>query len=348
MTCRLTLALTCLALAALPACSCGDSHALPDAASAPDAPGLDAPGTDAPEVPLDAPAPDSPGLDTPIDRPDTDGVCLTHTLETMTIQELTLMESLDVHAGRSFRVSASYTQSNGCHSRAMPRVEIDPTTHTVNVTVRDWVENGLGCTEIARMDSRAITLQLESGDWTIRDASPGGTARLAITIGPGIRAPCVPDGGDCLQNCDCLGREVCLSTTGIAGPFTACAEPCEEDLDCSVSGGRCMSVDDGFDLTCATTDSGCSATGCPEGYECGMSGSCTPTFRLGSATRIECTCDSECESGLSCVMGPGGSRCEVTCPTGGSWCSGAHFCAEAEMDVGGIAAEDSVCGWVGE
>ena len=43
---------------------------------------------------------------------------------------------------------------------------------------------------------------------------------------------CVPDGGDCLQNCDCLGRQVCLSAGGLGGPFTACAEPCEEDLDC--------------------------------------------------------------------------------------------------------------------
>lgn len=347
MTSRLSFVLTSLALAGLAGCSCGDSHSLPDAAPAPDAPGLDAPGTDAPVIPPDAPLPDAPGLDAPLDRPDTDGVCLTHTLETMTIQELTLMESLDVHSGRSFRVQASYTQSNGCHSRAMAQVEVDTATRTVNVTVRDWIENGVGCTEIARLDRRTITLQLESGDWTIRDASPGGTARLAITIGPGIRAPCVPDGGDCLQNCDCLGREVCLSTTGLGGPFTACAEPCEEDLDCSMPGGRCLSADDGFDLTCAATSSGCSATGCPEGYAC-EGASCTPTFTLGSSTRHTCACDSECEPGLSCVVGPGGSRCEVACPTGGSWCSGPHFCAEAEMDVAGLAADDAVCGWVGE
>jgi hypothetical protein len=357
MTSRIAVVLASLLLVpAAAGCSCGETHSPADAAPGSDAPGLDAPGADAPGLDApgadapgaDAPGADAPGADAPLDRPDAAGVCVTHSLEVMTIQELRLLESLDVHAGRSFRVQASYTQSNGCHSRAMTRVEIDPATRTVDVTVRDWIGNGTACAEIARLDARTITLQLEAGDWTIRDASPGGTATLAITIGPGIRAPCVPDGGDCLQNCDCLGREVCLSTLGIGGPFTACAEPCEEDLDCSEPGGRCLSVDDGFDLTCQPTSSGCSATGCPVGYECGASGSCAPTFRLSSSTRVACTCDAECEPGLSCVTGPGGSRCEVACPTGGSWCSTMHFCAEARMDVAGIAASDAVCGWVGE
>lgn len=353
MASRLALVLTSLALVGLAAgCSCGDSHSPSDAALVPDAPGLDAPGLDAPGLdapaePPDAPVADAPGLDAPPDRPDAPGECLTRSLASMPIQELRLLESLDVHAGRSFRVQASYTQSNGCHSRAMTRVEIDPATRTVDVTVRDWVENGGACAEIARLDTRTITLRLESGDWTIRDASPGGTTTLAITIGPGIRAPCVPDGGDCLQDCDCLGREVCLSTTGLGGPFTACAEPCEEDLDCSEPGGRCLSADDGFELTCEPTSSGCTVTGCPEGYACDGA-RCTPTFRLASSTRVPCTCDSECEPGLSCVTGPGGSRCEVACPTGGDWCSSMHFCAEARMDVSGLAASDAVCGWVGE
>jgi hypothetical protein len=344
MSPRSTCPLLSVLLAALASgCTCGESHALPDASSTPDAPGPDAVGADAHEVSVDG-----AGLDAPLDRPDASGLCLTHTLQSMRIQELTLLESLDVHAGRSFRVSAAYTQSDGCHARAMTKVEIDPATRTVGITVRDWVENGRGCPELAQPDRRTVTLQLESGEWTIRDASPGGTASLAITIGPGIRAPCVPDGGDCLQNCDCLGREVCLSTTGLGGPFTACAEPCEADLDCAEPGGRCLSVDDGFDLTCATMSSGCGATGCPEGYACGMSGSCTPTFTLNSSTRRTCTCDAECDPGLACVVGPGGSRCEVPCPTAGNWCSGPHFCAEARMDVSGLAADDAVCGWVGE
>lgn len=334
-------------------CSCGESHTPVDAAPAVDAfattdaadPSTDAPGLDAPG--LDAFATDSPApMDDVAARVDAPGTCITHALRPMHIESITSLEALDVHAGRSFRVRAAYTQSDTCHSRAMTDVEIDPATHTVSLVVRDWVEEGLGCGELARPDARTITLQLESGDWTIRDASEGGTASLAITIGPGIRAACVPDGGDCLQNCDCLGDEVCLSATGLGGPYTACAEPCEEDLDCS-EGGSCTSFDDGFDLVCSA-GGGCGATGaCPDGYAC-EGGSCTPTFRLAASTRVECTCDSECEEGLSCVTGATGSRCEARCPTAGAWCSSMHFCGEERQDVAGLAVTDAVCVWAGE
>jgi hypothetical protein len=345
-----------LGLMLTPGCACGDSHTVLDAASPPradasldgfwalDAPGLDARGEDAPG--LDAGL-DAAGLDAA--GPDAGGVCLTRALESMRIEELTSLEALDVHAGRSFRVQARYTQPDGCHARAMTKVEIDPATRTVDVTVRDWVTNGTGCAELARLDARTITLRLESGDWTIRDASPGGTATMRVTIGPGIRSPCVPDGGDCLQDCDCLGREVCLSTLGVGGPFTSCAEPCEDDVDCSEAGDHCLSVDDGFELACQSSGLGCEdpTRPCPHGYAC-TARRCEPTFVLGSATRTECTCDAECAPGLSCVTGAGGSRCEVTCPTAGAWCSGMHFCAEARQDVAGLAPEDAVCGWVGE
>lgn len=334
-------------------CSCGESHVVGvDATSPPreDA-SLDAPAPSDDALSIDAPGLDAPGLDAPspfpdANRPDADGVCTSYGLRDMRIQELTSLESLDVHAGRSFRVSAGYTLSDSCHSRAMTRVEIDPATHTVNVTVRDWVQDGVGCAELARQDWRTITLQLESGDWTIRDASAGGTASLAITIGPAIRAACRPDGGDCLQNCDCLGREVCLSTTGLAGPFTACAEPCEEDIDCGdgSAGRRCLSLDDGFDLTC---QSGPACDTCPTGYAC-EGGGCAPTFRLGAATRVECSCDAECDEGLSCVFGASGGRCEARCATGGAWCSSMHFCGEARQDVAGVAPTDAVCVWAGE
>ncbi|MBN8614111.1 MAG: hypothetical protein J0L92_26165 [Deltaproteobacteria bacterium] len=328
-------------------CSCADSHSATDASSPPRADAsLDAP---APE--LDAPALDAPGLDAftslpDAQRPDADGVCTSYRLRDMRIEEITSLEAIDVHASRSFRVGARYTQTDTCHSRAMTNVEIDPATHTVNLTVRDWVQEGVGCGELAREDQRAITLHLESGDWTIRDASEGGTASLAITIGPGIRAVCRPDGGDCLQDCDCLERDVCLSAVGKGGPFTACAAPCEEDLDCD-GAARCTSFDDGFDRVCTPSAACGTASDCLEGFEC-EAGACTPTFTLGSSTRTECDCDADCEAGLSCVTGATGSRCEARCATGGRWCTGAHFCGEARQDVAGLAPTDAVCVSAGE
>jgi hypothetical protein len=323
-------------------CSCGPVTTFPDAPQPDVTPDRDAPGPDASEL-------DASELDAPADRPDAAGACLTRTLETVRIDEFLLAEALDVHAGRSFRVVARTTQPDSCHGRAMTKVEIDPIGRTVDVTVRAWVTGGGACLPAERADERYVTLQLESGDWTIRDASPGGAARLAITIGPGIRAPCVPDGGDCQQNCDCLGEEVCLSARGAGGmPFTACAEPCEADLDCAAAGGRCTSLEDGFDLTCVTSDTGCAAAGCPVGYACEPSGRCAPTFALGASTRVACACDADCAPGLACVTGTSGARCEVPCPTAGSWCAGAHVCGEARDDVSGLAASDAVCGWVGE
>jgi hypothetical protein len=341
MTFRLVLA--SLALLAS-GCSCSIVQAFPDAPLPPDV----TPVRDAPPD-LDAPASDAPDLDAPADRPDAETSCLTRTLAILPIDELVLAEALDVHSGRSFRVVARYTQPDSCHARAMTKVEIDPIGRTVDITVRTWVTAGGGCFTATQPDERYVTLQLESGDWTIRDGRPGSALRLAITIGPGIRAPCMPDGGDCQQNCDCLGEEVCLSARGVGGvPFTACAEPCEADLDCAEGGGRCTSLEDGFDLTCAVTDTGCGATGCPEGYACEPSGRCTPTFVLGSATRVACACDADCAPGLACVTGTGGARCEVPCPTAGSWCSGPHVCGEARDDLSGLAAADAVCGSVGE
>lgn len=338
--------LACFA-STLAACSCGASHTIGDggldATPAPDAAVLDAPA-------LDAPALDAPALDAR--APDASTECVTHRLAPMRIEALRSMESQPIHASRSLRVQATYTMPDGCHARAMPRVVVDPNARTVDVTIRDWVSEGTGCVELERMDTRTLTLgPLAAGAWTIRDASPGGTATLSLTVGPPVPAPCMPDGGECVQDCDCLDGDVCLSTVGLGGPFQACVSPCEQDADCAARGGRCISVDDGFELTCDRTSAACdTARPCPRGYSCDA-GVCAASFRLSASTRVGCTCDAECEPGLTCVRGEQGrpSRCEARCETAAAaWCSAAHFCAEAAMDVSGLAASDAVCGWVGD
>ncbi|MCE9572126.1 MAG: hypothetical protein K8W52_03110, partial [Deltaproteobacteria bacterium] len=88
---------------------------------------------------------------------------------------------------------------------------------------------------------------------------------------------------------------------------------------------------------------------CGTGYTC-TAGACASDTALSSATRVGCACDADCAAPLRCVepAAPGGARrCEVACPTPGPWCSLGHVCGLAEADVAGLAASDSVCGWVG-
>lgn len=337
-----------LALALLGAgCSC--------ATPTPTDAGLDAP---RPDARPDTPFSDPPGLDTPPDVAADDGGagCTSLRLSVQTIQALRVLDPIAPNASRSFRVQADYTQNDGCHARAMPEVAIDPGARTVDIRVRDWVSEGVGCVEIARADTRTITLgPLAAGTWTIRDASTSGTATLTLDVGPALGTPCAPGGGDCLQDCDCGFGERCLSGVGLGGPFLACALPCEEDFDCAAiegsgagPGGVCQSVDDGLELTCRP-GTACDATRpCPAGYAC-TDARCVASFRLSMDSRHDCTCDAECEPGLRCVRGRDGTRCEVACATRSeARCSAMHWCAEAEQDVSGLAADDAVCGWVGE
>ncbi|MCC6874252.1 MAG: hypothetical protein IT378_08070, partial [Sandaracinaceae bacterium] len=296
MPSSLSRVLLACAASALAACSCGASHTIADG-------GFDA-GADAASPPdahaTDAPAGDAAATDAASDAArDASTGCVTHRLALMRIEALRSMESQPIHASRSFRVQATYTQPDGCHGRAMPRVLVDSSARTVDVTIRDWVSEGTGCVELERMDTRTLTLgPLGAGAWTIRDASPGGTATLSLTVGPPVPAPCLPDGGDCVQDCDCLEGDVCLSTVGLGGPFQACVSPCEQDADCAARGGRCISVDDGFELTCDRTSAACDpARPCPRGYGCDA-GVCRASFRLSASTRVECLCDAECEPGL--------------------------------------------------
>ena len=75
-------------------------------------------------------------------------------------------------------------------------------------------------------------------------------------------------------------------------------------------------------------------------------------FTLRMTNRVPCTCDSDCETGLTCVVpeDPELPRiCERRCGTASAlWCGGGHWCAPAAMDVAAIANVDSVCGWVGD
>lgn len=334
MRIHLTLAPLALALVSLgvSGCTCAESHE-PDDAASPDAP-----------LPADgSPRHDAALGDTDEPARDGGGLCTTRVLRDMPIDELTLLDPIEPHAGRSFRVAVRYVQPDGCHSRAMTRVEIDEARFVVRVTVRDWVLEGAACSLLAREDTRILTLSLPSADWTIEDASAGGESALALVVGPGVRSPCTPDRDSCLQDCDCEGAQRCLYAMSPSGPWGFCAEPCEEDLDCGEPGDRCeRELVGGPTSVCGPRANPCVGMSCPSGYAC-EGERCEPTFRLNGASRHECSCDAECDPGLVCVRGEGGARCEVPCPSGGAWCEGAHACGAPDE----LSVSDAVCGWLG-
>ncbi len=324
------------ALALATGCTCAESHQ-PDDAATPDA---HVSTHDTGPIGDDG----GPRVDTGVTRPDAGGLCTSRSLRAMRIDEFALLDPIEPHAGRSFRIRARYTQPDGCHSRAMTRVEIDEERFVVDVTVRDWVIAGVACTEATREDARLITLRLPSGEWTIRDAREGGTLEYPLRVGPGIRSPCTPGRDSCLQDCDCTGDARCLYAMSPSGPWGYCALPCEEDLDCRDPNAVCAIEAVGGPLSvCSSSPGPCGGVTCPAGYACDA-GRCTPTFRLSATTRHACACDAECDPGLACVVGASGSRCEVACPSGGAFCEGLHACGSVDA----LAVSDAVCGFLGE
>ena len=154
----------------------------------------------------------------------------------------------------------------------------------------------------------------------------------------------------CQMDCDCEWGQRCLGVIGGGGePTTGCAEPCEIDMDCN---GLCTNLPGGIPNSCQNDTPHCSADDpCPPHYNC-TDDLCRAAFTLRMTNRVPCTCDSDCETGLTCVVpeDPELPRiCERRCGTASAlWCGGGQWCAPAAMDVAAIANVDSVCGWVGD
>jgi hypothetical protein len=262
---------------------------------------------------------------------------------------LVLVDPVAPNTERSFRIAVDVEMS-GCQRRAMPHVEIDEASSTVTVTPRAWDVVGMDCPTVLWFDTRHVVLRLRTiGTWTVVD--PTGEHSVEVEIGAGPPRPCASTSGMCEMDCDCPhDGSVCLGGHGLGGPFTRCAHPCEDHMDCM--GGQCLSMDDGLELICVPDVPQCDGdTPCPTGYRC-EGGVCRADFTLGSAARVACICDDDCDPPLACTMAAADAtsgRCEVLCPTGSSrWCSGPHYCGPADEDISGLALTDSVCIWVGD
>ncbi len=275
--------------------------------------------------------------------------CATWTLEPTTAASLALMDQPPYDTSRSVRV-AVVTSLGECEMRAMPRAEIDAGALTATIGLAVWRQGGGTCAPAEGGVMRPVVLALpEVGNWTI---SAEGAEPIAVKIETGVAGQCGTGGSDCRRDCDCDEGEVCLNGTGVGGPFTACVRSCELDRDCGGT-GVCADIADGLNRICADGDE-CNQSGeaaCPAGYSCDLdSDSCTPDFTLGEEARGPCTCDGDCAAGLRCVRGQpdADGHCEVTCPTAGPWCEGAHVCGDSDDDAAGLATTDSVCIWPGE
>ena len=287
------------------------------------------------------------------DAPDPDApppACPSLVLRTRPVRAVAFFEAEPrLHAGRSFRVQIEYDAAP-CDQLAMPSWRIGAANSTVAIQANVFTSPE-DCPGLPRRETRVITLRLEAGTWRLLGTGAAVPPQLMVTVGPAPLLPCAPGApGSCLQDCDCLGTDRCLSGQGVGGPFLSCATPCELDRDCG--GGQCTSIPDGHLLTCDTTFAECGGPGqsCPTGFVC-AGGTCAPDFVLTSSARHECTCDSDCAAPLRCVQPtvPGRTaRCEIPCPSGGAWCQGAHACGPASQDVSGLAPSDSVCGWLGD
>ena len=327
-------------------------------------------GSDAVDVPVDVPAdvPADVPVDVPVDVPadvpvdapadaiedadvaeETDGAtCPTWRLVEVTPEEVAAGDPVPATVGRTSRLRVSHVLD--CQQRrAMPEVTVQAEARRVVIRPRIW-DTRRDCMGPAVMITRWIPVLFPSaGSWTIE--SPPGTAALTVEVGAESTTPCGLVGGSCDEDCDCPTGEACLGALGLGGPFTACAVPCELDLDCP-GGGSCIDVDDGFDRTCDDGVPQCGTAGreCPFGFACD-GGACLPDYALNSSARAPCACATDCAAPLICAeptVAGGTRRCEFGCPTGGAWCSGAHVCGAADADLAGLAATDSVCGWLGD
>jgi len=273
--------------------------------------------------------------------------CATWTLEPSTAASLALMDQPPYDTSRSLRVAVT-TSLGECAMRAMPRVEIDAGSLTATIELSVWRQTEGSCAPAEGGIMRPVVLSLPVvGTWTI---VADGAEPLSVKVEAGVGGQCGVGGSECRRDCDCDSGEVCLRGTGVGGPFSACVRSCELDRDCS-GAGVCVDVADGLNRICADGDE-CNQSGeatCPAGYSCDLdTDSCTPEFTLGEQARGPCTCDSDCAAGLHCVLGEDSGHCEVTCPTSGPWCEGAHVCGNADDDAAGLATTDSVCIWLGE
>jgi hypothetical protein len=296
------------------------------------------------------------GDDTPLNGdaspPDGRGVAI-WSLETAAIRTIDSFDPVEVNPERTTRVLVTI-ELDDCEDLAMPAFTWNEVDREVMVEMRVWQPRNAPCSGVPALVSRPVSLKLPTpGTWTVRPGPDGaGGDPITIDVADAPLSICNPDlTVTCAVDCDCPSNQACLGASGLAGPFTQCAKPCELDRDCN-GRGRCISVDDGLSHYCDESAPECDDLNpCSAGYSC-ADRVCEPDFLLGEATRVTCSGDGDCTAPLRCVEGTQPdrpARCELACPTeSGTWCSDTYYCGAAADDTAELAPADSVCVWAGE
>lgn len=282
--------------------------------------------------------------------PDAPRACLQWTrVEVASTAPPVSIDPVAVTTARTTRVEITAALTT-CDELAMTVVRYDEATRRAFAPVAA-LRPDTPCEPRPEPVTRPVALRFPTvGTWTVHAGPDASAPSIEVVVGaPPDRACGVA--GACAMDCDCTETEPgtrCLGGVGLGGPFTQCARPCELDRDCG-GAGVCRDVEDGLTSACVDGIECDDARPCADGFAC-EAGACVATFSLGTGNRVACGCDADCAGPLRCIADADGdgARCEVTCPTDGPWCDGAHFCGTRFQDVSGLAAVDGVCGWVGE
>ena len=186
------------------------------------------------------------------------------------------------------------------------------------------------------------------------------TMRVGAFGQPGATLPGGYCTGDCLQDSECGGGGVCLSS-GAQGVAGSCYRACANDADCGREGYRCRTLAEdvhGCDVAPDPLADDTAGAACESDDDCGgTQGACrstVPGSGLGAGgvaapngyCTQACTEDSDCGAGGVCVVsggfgGLGGSGlCYRPCESAGD-CRGGYMCEERGGAGGGLLPVDA-------
>ena len=152
------------------------------------------------------------------------------------------------------------------------------------------------------------------------DAADGGANEGGGTLEAGML---------CVQSGDCASGLSCASLSNDAG---VCERVCSGDQDCVSPGGLCETVD--AQMLCSPNCDPKTRTGCGAGLACRIAHETSGAMRYYTTCGVvgtggqgaQCTVDSDCQSGESCVVVNQSHQCVHYCNVQAPTCPGSTSC----------------------